>query len=104
MQDNSLYPYNLNLTKKKIQDTYSNLPPIPKIPTSPTYSNNPQPSKSTNIIPVKGMINVENVENNIDDDNKYSRSPTSPIITTKDTKDYFSRSTAPLRNDSYNVS
>lgn len=50
------------------------------------------------------MINVENVENNIDDDNKYSRSPTSPIITTKDTKDYFSRSTAPLRNDSYNVS
>ena len=69
--------------------------------TSPTYSNNPQPSKSTNIIPVKGMINVEN---NIDDDNKYSRSPISPVITTKDPKDYFNRSTAPLKNDSYNVS
>ncbi|EPB89130.1 hypothetical protein HMPREF1544_03997 [Mucor circinelloides 1006PhL] len=85
-------------------DTYSRLPPIPKVPTSPTYSNNPQPSKSTNIVPVKGTINVENVvENDIEEDDKYSRSPTSPATTaTKEPKDYFSRSTAPLKNENYN--
>jgi len=57
-------------------------------------------------VPVKGTINVENVvENDIEEDDKYSRSPTSPATTaTKEPKDYFSRSTAPLKNENYNVS
>ncbi|KAI7883812.1 uncharacterized protein EV154DRAFT_522467 [Mucor mucedo] len=56
-------------------------PPIPQIPPV-SYS---QPSKSTNIIPVKGMISVENLD---DDTFNKGRSPT-------EQKDYFSnRSTA----------
>ncbi|GAN05354.1 cell polarity protein [Mucor ambiguus] len=89
------------------QDTYSHLPPIPKIPASPTYNNTPQPSKSTNIVPVKGMINVENVVDNDmeEDENRYNRSPTSTVVAgTKEPKDYFSRSTAPLKNEGYNQS
>ncbi|KAI8647400.1 hypothetical protein BD408DRAFT_408491 [Parasitella parasitica] len=81
-------------------DTFSNIPPIPKIPISPTYSNNPQPSKSTNIIPVKGVISFEN--NMDDDDDKYSRSPTSPSAKAREHKDHFPRSTAPLKNENYN--
>ncbi|OAD08691.1 hypothetical protein MUCCIDRAFT_76417 [Mucor lusitanicus CBS 277.49] len=86
-------------------DTYSHLPPIPKIPASPTYSNAPQPSKSTNIVPVKGMINVENVVDNDmeEEESKYNRSPTSTVVAAgKEPKDYFSRSTAPLKNEGYN--
>ncbi|GAA5800586.1 hypothetical protein HPULCUR_006022 [Helicostylum pulchrum] len=69
-------------------------PPIPQVPTTPsTYTNNstqPQPSKSTNIIPVKGMINVETMDDEMGSVRSYGnmRSPVSPI----EPKDYFSRS------------
>ncbi|KAI8079233.1 hypothetical protein BDF21DRAFT_37761 [Thamnidium elegans] len=68
-------------------------PPIPQVPIPSSYTNNstqPQPSKSTNIIPIKGMINVENMDDEMGSVRSYSnmRSPVSP----SEPKDYFSRS------------
>lgn len=90
-------------------------PPIPQIPQNSTYNNNsnntqPQPSKSTNIVPVKGMISVENLDKFSDDesitaDRPYgnksttttARSPLSPV---ESPKDYFSsRSTTNNSNN-----
>lgn len=79
------------------------MPAMPTIQTNNTQYNNPQPSKSTNIVPVKGMISVENLVDDSDDDhrsirspgsyNKNTRSPISPTPPTSansDTpKDYF---------------
>lgn len=78
-----------------IQDSY---PPIPQLPPNSSYNNNnntqPQPSKSTNIIPVKGTINVENLDKFSDDDRGYNKNNNSrsPITPTESPKDYFSRS------------
>jgi hypothetical protein len=68
-----------------------------------------QPSKSTNIVPVKGMISVENVL-----DTDYELSNTSPLdhrsytnknrSPTEQTKDYFSRSTTTADKSFNNVS
>jgi hypothetical protein len=58
------------------------------MPSSPY--NSAQPSKSTHIVPVKGMITVETVD--LENDHSYM-SPISP----NEPKDYFSRST-PIDN------
>lgn len=67
---------------------------MPQIPNN-SYSNDSHglPKKSTNIIPVKGTMNVEDIT----DDDMSIASPTlsarSPVSPVKEPKDYFSRST-----------
>jgi hypothetical protein len=60
------------------------------MPSSPYTNNQPQPSKSTNIVPVKGMISVEDLEN----DHSYM----SPTLSNNDTKDYFNNRSTPIDN------
>jgi hypothetical protein len=77
---------------------------MPAIPTSnnTNYNNPQQASKSANIVPVKGVLNVENIDS--DDDSRShrsspndryknqssSRSPISPTLTESSKNDYFS--------------
>ncbi|KAI9471911.1 MAG: hypothetical protein EXX96DRAFT_489610, partial [Benjaminiella poitrasii] len=100
-------------------------PPVPQIPSTSSkfdikgnmpeiISTQPQPSKSTNIIPVKGMITVEeNISD--DDDEANSNSPSTPTFNSansllsstimKDSKDYFNHnaisSNESLTNDQH---
>ncbi|KAI8969295.1 hypothetical protein BDF20DRAFT_894256 [Mycotypha africana] len=89
----------------KNEDEYYS-PPLPQSPISPMYGKiyadqtaQPQPSKSTNIVPVKSTMNVETIERFSDDDDdqnsnvthRRQRSPsTSPIK--EGAKDYLPRS------------
>ncbi|KAF7727058.1 component of the polarisome [Apophysomyces ossiformis] len=58
------------------EDVYSSPPPVPPMPiASPKMDSKPQPSQATNIVPVKGMINVEPVGPEEDDNNDHEIYP-----------------------------
>ncbi|KAI9031664.1 hypothetical protein CLU79DRAFT_842267 [Phycomyces nitens] len=52
------------------------MPPMPPLTKQQSNSTNPQPSQSTQIVPVKGMINVERSQYSDEEDSTYS--PKSP--------------------------
>ncbi|KAG0166405.1 component of the polarisome [Apophysomyces sp. BC1015] len=61
------------------EDVYPSAPPVPPMPiASPKMDSKPQPSQAMNIVPVKGMINVEPVAPEEEDSNEHDGYPRPP--------------------------